>query len=367
MSKRIYVEKRNHDASVAGLEEIWEQLLQESVRPTLFASFDYVQISIRHLNRGEEVFYLLMREEDNDGRLLAIFPLCIRKRKEHGVRLNVVMHALPPQTTEVDKPCPIIHKDYEAACWEAFADYMKKEFRAWDIIDLEELIAGSYFPKHVNALFKMPTALPRVKKGPDSPMVDLSVSWEDFWGHHRKLRKKCGRLERRIEQLRHEITNDSKDIIRCLENYIEVENISWKEGEMVAYHRDFYADLLPKLAEKGRVWFSTLYDGDTLVSLEMAYTYLDRVYFCHGTYAPDYAVHSPGMVNSSWFIRHFCGGAYAEGDYLAGFASYVDPWAYRQEHTRQVVVYRTGWKLGALLLFHAARKVKFFIKKVRKK
>ncbi|MDZ8118706.1 GNAT family N-acetyltransferase [Pontiella agarivorans] len=367
MSKRIYVEKRNHDASVAGLEQAWDQLLEESVRPTIFASFDYVQTSIRHLNRGEQIFYLLMRAEKNDGRLLAVFPLCIRPRKEHGVSLRVVMHALPPQTTEVDKPCPVIHKDHEADCWMAFADFMKSEFKAWDIIDLEELVAGSFFPEHVKDLFSLSSALPRVKKGPDSPIVDLSVSWEDFWSHHRKLRKKCGRLERRIEHLRHEITNDSKDIIRCLENYIEVEKISWKEGEMVAYHREFYADLLPRLAEKGRVWFSTLYDGEVLVSVEMAYTYLNQVYFCHGTYAPDYAVHSPGMVNSCWFIRHFTGHAYAEGDYLAGFASYVDPWAYRQEHTREVVVYRTGWKLGALFLFHAARKAKFFIKKMRKK
>ena len=356
MRRQIHTERLEHDPGIDALEEAWDALLQKSVRPTLFSTFDYVQTSISYLNQGERIFYLTMYSDSRE--LLAIFPLCIRMRIEHGVACRVIMHALPPQTTEVDKPCPIIHRDHESACWEAFARYVKQDFKQWDIIDLEELIQGSCFPARVKEFFALPGYRTAVKPGPESPIINLSGEWDEFWSHHRKLRKKCGRLERRIEGLRREVTDNPADMERCLEHYIATEKISWKEGEMVAFHKDFYAALLPRLARKGRVCFSIMYDGDAVVSVEMAYTYLDRVYFCHGTYAPDYAVHSPGMVNSCWFIRHFMGKGFEEGDYLAGFASYVDPWASRQELTSHVTVYRIGWKFGALVLFHMARKIK---------
>lgn len=362
MKSAVQVERLSHGDEVGRWRHVWEELLQNSVRPTIFATFDYVQTSIKHLNRKDEIFYLFLRKNDE---IVGIFPLCMQARCEHGLRLRVVTHALPPQTTEVDKPCPIIHRDHEKDCWEAFARYFMHEFKAWDLLDLEELIRESYCPIQAKLLFRFPLAIARVKPGPESPIVKLSGEWEDFWNQHRKLRKKCGRLERRIENLRCEVTNNPNDIENCLRKYIETEKISWKEGEMVAYHQDFYAELLPLLAQKRQVWFSIMYDEDTVVSLEMAYTYMDRIYFCHGTYAPDYAVHSPGMVNSCWFIKSFFGKGYVEGDYLAGFASYVDPWAYRQERTSHVMVYRSGWKLGVLATFHVLRKIKRKLKQGR--
>ncbi|WP_372845223.1 GNAT family N-acetyltransferase [Pontiella sp.] len=357
MSGRIQIERLEHGPHIAALEPEWEALLRDSVRPTLFSSFDYVQTSLRHLKGGGEVFYLLFREAGS-GKLLALFPLSLWNQRVHRVALRVVMHALPPPTTEADKPCPIIHRDHEAECWARFADYFRNDFRAWDMMVLDELIATSHLPGNAERLFPFPGYWTRSKPGPDSPIVKLDGEWEDFWNRHRKLRKKCGRLERRIENLSYRVTGDPADVEPCLKAYIETEQASWKEGEMVARHHRFYEELLPKLAAKGQLWFGMMHDAAKVVSVEVAYAYLDKVYFCHGTFLPEYGEHSPGMVNSCWFVRHFHGKGFSEGDYLAGFADYVNPWAHRLEQTRNVVVRRVGWKTGYLAVWHLFGKLK---------
>lgn len=357
MTDNLQIERITAGSMTPDLVAEWEELLPRSVRPTIFATFDYIEISLRHLVRDREVFFLLMRAADS-GSLLAVFPLSFCMRKIHGVKLRVLSHALPPPTTEVDKPCPVIHREAEEACWRRFRDYLRNECRQWDLLELDELVAESFFPARAESLFPFPSFRTRVKPGPDSPIIRLDGQWEDFWGRHRKLRKRSGRLERGIPALSYRITNDPEEVMQCLQEYMETEKRSWKQGEMVAHHRTFYEELIPRLAAKGRVWFGMMRDGGKTVSIEVAFTFCNTVYFCHGTYAPEYADYSPGMVNSAWFIRHFHGRGFCEGDYLAGFAEYVNPWAYRIERSQHVTVRKTGLKTGYLAAWHLLGKLK---------
>lgn len=368
MTGTIQVERVGFGPGLVALENEWEELLRNSVRPTIFMTFDYVYTSCLHHMEGAEVFFLLLRDAATRS-LLAIFPLSLWRRTIHRVGVSVLAHGLPPATTEIDKPCPIIDRTREADCWARFSEYLQHEFTAWDMIELDELIADSYLPNNLATLFPFPRHINRKKKGPDSPIVKLDGAWEEFWGEHRKLRKKCRKLERTLgENLVYRITNDPADVGRCLEQYIDTEIRSWKEGDMVAKNRRFYEALLPKFAKKGQLYFGMMHDRDAVVSIEVAFAYLDRVYFCHGTYLPDYADLSPGMVNSCWFIQNFHGKGFVEGDYLAGFAGYVDPWAYRQERTQHVIIRKTNWKNGYLAAFHLAKKVKVRLARaVRKK
>ncbi len=358
----IRVEKVDFGPELAGMEPEWEKLLQNSVRPSIFLTFDFVYTSCIHFKGDEQVFFLLFRDADTR-ELLAIFPLSRWIRKFHGIDLTVISHGITPQASEVDKPRPIIDRNHEVECWNRFRDYFRHEYKAWDVVDFEELIANSYLPNNLAQLFPFPRFWAKAKTGPDSPIIKLDGDWDEFWGKHRKLRKKCRRLERALgENLSYRITNNPADVEQCLKKYIETELGSWKEGEMVAGNRAFYEELLPRLAKKRQLYFGMMYDGDAVVSIEVAYAFLDQVYFCHGTYSPDYAALSPGAVNSCWFIRYFHGKGFVEGDYLAGFSDYNKPWAYRIEKTANVVVRRMGWKNWCMAGLHLGKKVKTKLK-----
>lgn len=345
----------------------WDALLAESSRPGIFSTFDYISISLKHFQDDEQVFFLFFRDS-SDARLIAVFPLSQWQEKNYGVKTTVLTHAVIPEGSEIDKPYPIIAKGQEEACWRRLSGYLKHDFRSWDVLDYDELVAESYLNKGLKELFPFPAYHTKCSPGPQSPIVNLSGEWEDFWNAHRKLRKKCRRLERRIgENLRYRITNDPDDVQQCLDEYIATEKISWKKGEMVAGCEAFYRDLMPVLAARGCLHFGMMYDGDTVVSIEVAYTYEDRVYFSHGTYAPDYAEMSPGAVNSCWFIQYFHGKGFTDGDYLAGYADYVSPWAYRQQETVDIVVRRLGWKnwylAGCHLITRVLRRMKRIVRR----
>ena len=363
MSGAIQVEKRDFGPELVGLEPEWEKLLQHSAHPSIFLTFDFVYTSCIHFKGDEEVFFLLFRDADTR-ELLAIFPLSRWRRTCHGINLEVISHGITPQTSEVDKPRPIIDRNREAECWMRFRDYFQHECKSWDVIDFEELIASSYLTQNLAQLFSFPRFWTKAKAGPDSPIIKLDGDWEEFWGQHRKLRKKCRHLERALgEKLSYRITNDPSDVERCLKEYIETEISSWKKGEMVAGNRAFYKELFPRLAEKRQLYFGMMYDGDVVVSIEVAYAFQDQIYFCHGTYSSDYAALSPGAVNSCWFIRYFHGKGFVEGDYLAGFSNYNNPWAHRIEKTANVVIRRMNWKNWCLAGLHLGNKLRIKLKR----
>jgi hypothetical protein len=142
---------------------------------------------------------------------------------------------------------------------------------------------------------------------------------------------------------------------------MNTEMAGWKAnlGVSEKQNRLIYANLLPKLAEKNQAYFGILYDGDRVVSIELSYVYLNTVYFAHGTYHPDYAHLSPGSVSTSKFIEYFHGKGYQDGDFLAGFAFYVNSWSERLEPTQDIEIF----KVNRVFFYYAACSLLLKIKK----
>lgn len=352
------VEKLDFGAELFGLKEEWDDLLRRSSRPTIYSTFDYVCTSCRHFKKDEEIFFLLFRDEPG-GRLLAIFPLSVWNEKRRGITVRTVRHGVTTKYTDIDKPYPIIDQNHEEACWTRFRDYFRKDFREWEIIVYDELVVESYLNLGLGKLFRLPFYWTEAKRGPDSPIVRLDGVWEEFWGAHPNMRKKYRRIEKKIgDHFAYKVTGDPADIERCLNEYIAIEEAGYKAGQGVSRQEGlpFYRELFPRLAAKGQLYFGMMYDGDTVISAEISYVYLDRVYFALGTYNPEYSKLSPGTVSTSRFIQYFYGKGYVEGDFLAGFAHYINSWTSRIEKTTTVTIRRMGWVNGYLAVSHYGKR-----------
>jgi hypothetical protein len=360
MKQAIRVEKIGFDPRLCHYKEEWETLLEQSSRPTIYSSFDYIYTSCIHFKEDEEIYFLFFREASTE-ELLAIFPISVRNQKFFGVQLVELAYGITAYKSDIDKPYPIIKKEHEAVCWIRYRDYFRRQNKSWDIIVHDELTEMSYLYDHLKVLFPFPFYWTKAKAGPLSPIVSLAGEWDEFWQAHGNMRKKNRRLEKKIgAAFRYCVTSDPADVERCLNEYIAVEAMGYKAGEGVSNEANqiFYHDLLPKLAEKGQVFFGMMYDGAKVISAEISYTYLNRVYFALGTYNPEYASCSPGTVSTSRFIQYFYGKGYAEGDFLAGYAHYVNPWTCCQEKTRDVLIRRMGWKNWYIAFRYAARRIK---------
>ncbi len=362
----IQVEKIYLGDRLLELAEEWDELLKRSSRPTIYSSFDYVYSSCKHFKTNETVAFLFFRNV-SDGRLLAVYPISIWTDMIYRVPVRTIEHGITTAFTDVDKPYPIIDKDSEKICWKRFRNYFHKEYRNWDVILYDELFFGSHLNHGLRQLFKLPLFWTKLRPGPDSPMVRLDGDWKAFEAKHKNMRSKSRRLEKKIgDQFSYRVTGDPADVKKCLNEYIAIEQMGYKAGQGVSRKESipFYHDLLPRLAERGELLFGMMYDGDTVISAEISYVYQDQVYFALGTYNPEYSKLSPGTVSTSRFIEYFHDKGFVEGDFLAGFAKYVNPWASRIEKTVSVTVRRVSLKTGYLAARHLATTAKIKLKRI---
>ena len=347
----------------------WDQLIPKSIRPSLYATYDYIRLSIKHFNtdKVETTFVLIMRDTRTK-ELRAIFPLSVGLRRCYKRNVRVLEHIITTHYSDVDKPYPIIDKRFESICWRYFGDYIDREFTQWDWLEYAELIKESQLNSLVKKLFSLPKYFVTQSKGPDSPIVDLSGNWLEFWEAHRNLRKKNRRVEKQFgEGYRYQIFAREHEMQSCLSDYIAVEELSWKAGKGLSdpCGKAFYQELLPLLAKQEKAYFGILYEGETPVSVELSFTYLNTVYFAQGTYHPDYGHLSPGSVSTSKFIQYFIDKGYKDGDFLAGFAHYINAWAKEIYSTHDTVVYKINTIFCYYIFLRFYEKIKEKIKIIR--
>ena len=174
MAQNLVLERIDVNNVSEKILQEWRELLPNSTRPSIYATFDYIDTSLKHFSDNEnvDIFYLLMRDPDSE-QLYAIFPLSVQSRKCFKRRVRVLQHAITTHNSDVDKPYPIIHSDYESDCWKNFSRYFKSEYTAWDWLEYTELIPESRLNQLLKKLFAFPSYWARQLKGPVSPILDL--------------------------------------------------------------------------------------------------------------------------------------------------------------------------------------------------
>jgi len=343
----------------------WSDLLKVSTRPSIYTSFGYIDLSIKYFSEKEnEVFFLLIRDKVSS-QLIAIFPMSIEKRKCYNRSVKVLQHCITTYDSDVDKPYPVIHQQHEKKCWLAFKEYFNHQYIDWDWLEYDELIPESGLNHELKKNYSFPQYFSKQSVGPVSPIINLGGRWEDFENAHRNMRKKSKRIEKVFgSNYRYVIYHKEEDMNYCLSQYVSTELESWKKNEGVSSkdNQKFYSELLPLLAKEGLVYVGILYDGKIAVSTEISYCYLDRVYFALGTYRMNYSKLSPGSVSTSKFIQFFFDKGYKKGDFLAGFADYINPLSDHIEETKNTVVFKINFILFYYLFMRVLGKIKSIIK-----
>jgi CelD/BcsL family acetyltransferase involved in cellulose biosynthesis len=151
----------------------------------------------------------------------------------------------------------------------------------------------------------------------------------------------------------------------CLNQYLKLESRSWRKNTAVGISQSeqnisFHRRLFDALAQKSQLFFGFLYIEGELVAAEIAYTHDNTVYFTHGCYDESFKKFSPGMVSVSLFLKGFFNGQYKNGDFLGGFAHYINPWADHIVLSDRITVARVTPKvlLGCVFAVRAKLKLK---------
>jgi CelD/BcsL family acetyltransferase involved in cellulose biosynthesis len=333
------------------LRDQWDNLLEESVFPSIFLSFDYLHSAYTAFHAGHSEPFILTLKND-EGLLLGIAPFRRSVRRQGLTDIAVLEHLV---TWEVDKPYIIARKGWEEAIWQAIFAFLDANPAEWDMLELMEMPDFLPGTSGVEKLFQVPGYRCRTSVGPDGPYIDLTQTWERFLGQHKKYRMALNRLNRLCPGCQVVAYNDKSSIEMGLELHIALERFSWKHGkiglERNALHMEFYQEIIPALAEKGRASVHILLSGEGRpMAGIICCSFEQTLYALHTVYDPGFSQYSPGKLLMGLMLKDYMGHATLKSaDLLCGFAEYYRPWASRIITTTNFQILRLSPRMRLLL------------------
>jgi len=352
------------------IRDEWNELHSRCSYSSIYNSHDYLFSACNSFHLEPDSLYFLIVRKSENNKLVAIFPFILTDYNWHRVKFHIIIYA---GLNEADKPYPIIDSRLEKEAWQATIDHIKMDKHRWQFLELVEISEGLSAPTIIADQFSSFPFYQKLEKDVDSPIFDLNINWLEFWGMHKKMRKKVRKMQSDFgESMQFKILNDADGMKNYLNAYMELESKSWKFERKIGISRsdsyiNFYTQFFQKLASKNNLFFGFLYIDDQLVSAEIAYTCGEIVYFSHGSFDKSFNRYSPGMVSTCLFLKYFHESRYSKGDFLAGFSHYVNPWASSIQRSFNQTIYRITPKLITAYLFGIAAKLIFTPFKLIKK
>ena len=345
------VELLQTDEEWYALREAWDVLLEESVFPSIFLSFDYLAKGYAAFHADTSRHFILT-VRDTKGSLIGVAPFRRSTHRRRGINLAVLEYLV---TWENDKPYILAKNGCEDKVWEAIFAYLDAHPAEWNLLELREVPDHLDGSESIMRLFRRPAYLCRTESGPDGPYIDLTQTWEQFLLNHKKYRKALDRLNRLEPGYQVLTYNDPATISEGWDRYTALERLSWKNGktglQRSPQHIEFYQQLVFSLVERKQASIYVLVNGEgQQMSAILCWHFADTLYVHHTTYDPELSNYSPGKLLMGLVLKQNMGGETPRiADLLCGYAHYYKPWADRLVTTTHISIYRLSPGTGFLL------------------
>ena len=332
---------------LCALREEWNELLTRCAYQSFYLRHEFFYHGVQAFKKPNAHLLIFMVRQVDDDRLIAIFPMQKSKLNQFHISLDLIEYAV---TDEIDKPFPLLDQHCEKLAWAAFSQYFREVETAWDLMHFMEIHPDLLSSLHIQAEFPPPAYHLHLYADAKCPIVALDGEWQNFFAQHKKMRKKIRTLEKIFgNRMSFEVFDATDDWEARLNEYMVLESKSWKAGKVGTSssikNRIFHTSLLGSLAAENMFRFGFLYIDQELISAEIAYVMDDKVYFCQGTFDLAFGQYSPGMVSTSLFIKYFYGKGFREGDYLCGYAHYINAWAKEIVQTYELMIHHHSLKV----------------------
>jgi hypothetical protein len=357
----LYIDVLTSVAELASIKDDWNALLDQSVYPTIYMRYEYIELGLRHLSGLDDELFIIGIRDQATRSLIAIYPMKLKRLKRYSINLRILEYAI---TREADKPYPIIKDGWESRVWPAFCSFVSRMTAKWDIMEFMEAPDNTRLHDEIRDSFPRSKHIMQIGARKESHLVDLNRSWSLVWNEHAHMRRLCRKFARDFgDAFTYDITDCLNDPDSGLDTYIGLETRSWKRGRIgISKHGDiteFYRCLFRDLCPLGFVKFGFLYLNGLAIAGEIAYIYNNKVYFAHGSFDDDYRKYSPGLVSKALFLKSFHGKKYRTGDYLAGYAGYLKNWSTETIYCQDVRVLRRCFKVRVFLTLLWVAKVPY--------
>ncbi|OGO41833.1 MAG: hypothetical protein A2Z04_04635 [Chloroflexi bacterium RBG_16_57_9] len=318
MQLEIYTDS----SGFATLKADWNTLLERSITPTIFLTWEWQTVWWEHLGEGD-LFVIAGRAED--GRLAGVTALFCSITAGGARELSFVGCADVSDYLDV-----IVTPDEAEEFYAALLDWLRSPSAPdWDRLDLCNIPEASPTHTRLAALAQARGYPVKVALDDVCPLIRLPSTWDDYLAaldkkERHEIRRKIRKAEREAQVDWH-IVDDHLDLETELDDFLvlhaqsKVEKRRFMDDRM----RAFFHASSRLLADRG--WLQLAFiqlDGRKAASM-LNFVYRDAVLVYNSGFDPDaFPALSPGIVLLAYCIQYAIEHGYRLFDFLRGDEDY---------------------------------------------
>jgi len=308
-----------------GIRDEWNRLAQANGFYTPWFCWEWFDLCLRHGEAGT-LHALIVRR---DGELSAIAPFAVRSERYKGIIPARVISFIggsrsPLKGIVFGRADDALQREVTSLVLE----YLCKDFRAWDVLELEPIADPDDGGKIPVLLERKGLSFRTYVSCANRYCAVNSASFDGFFeGLPQSTRKDISYCRRRLEKngsLAFRIITSGDSLDQCLDVYDTVRANSWKAAER---DQDFNREFMHVAAAKGWLRLGVLSFDETPIAVQKWIVADSRAYIYDVLYDEGYKKHSPGKILTSMMFQHAIdkdGVTYV--DYLRGDEPYKQEW-----------------------------------------
>jgi len=343
----------NTDNEFLALRKEWNVLLQRSRNDNIFLTWEWMHTWWKHYGAGKELFLVTVRGDD--GALLGLAPMCIKKVSFHGLASLKAITFLGTEEVCSDYLDIIASPEAHERAVKAVFDYFDDNAGSWDFIILSDMLADS------GSYMRITRALDARKAGyflaeeKECPYISLPESYDTYVaGLSKNTRYNLSRRARNLEARFHTY-DGSESIEKVMEKLFDLhgKRMESKTGGrsdfLLKKLTDFHIEAARVFHDTGALRIYSLLVGNEPVAMLYGFRYGGKFFYYQAGMDPAYEKQSAGTVLMANCIRDSIEGGLKEFDFLRGSEPYKYKWTGTSRKTVNIVL-RSGSLKGKALM-----------------
>lgn len=343
-------------------KDIWNRLALSMYLPSIFCTWEWIYTWWEHFGSYYEPIILFIYK---DAVLIGILPLAYNKTKKGvltGRRLSYCGSIeLYPDHLDI-----ICSKEDAIFCLDAVFEFLKLEFKNWDVLDISLVSAGSDILSYLNKKdFCFST---NIRQTSVAPFINLSSSFDDYLNFfdskkRYNLRKKQRRLyEQGFKYAEYNNISESDNSLRILfelhKQRAEKKSITstFQGKDIFEFHNIFSQ----RINKNDCLWLRFINNEKRTIAAFYGFAFGGCLFYYQLGIDPEWENYSPGTVLFYEVINEAFVTGLKEFDFLRGNEEYKNRWTKSHRLLFAVNIYNKTFH-GAFL------RIIFYLKSLIKK
>jgi CelD/BcsL family acetyltransferase involved in cellulose biosynthesis len=332
----------------------WNALVERSATNTVFQTLEWHSSWWSALRADARLLVLLA---ETAGELVGVAPLMLSEQRVFGRERRVIEFIGADATDYADF---IVEPTGRKAVVTRMLEWLADHGDRWDVLRLLNIAESSALPELLPEVFGRRGYALDVRPLSECPTrIFGDRAADQKLPRKKKIREHYNQLRRQGE-VQFKLYGSATEMEGALDAFFRQHADRWAGTRtpslfLDARQRDFYRELVRRLAPQGWVLFSAVILNGAPISFHFGFQYSGRIYWIKPAFDPAYARFAPGMLQIKYLLEYAMAHDAREMDFTVGEESYKYRFANHKRTNYVARVHRRRMFYGVDRLLAGAR------------